>query len=105
MSRSSATRRSCGRTAVLPFTTRTAGRSPSAGSASDLLHIGAHVRLEPSEPDLVAVEEAPQLRTGVRPLAEDDHSDRGRSGRTGPAGLWAPRGGGAPGGLPAHRPP
>ena len=32
--------------------------------ARPLLRIGGHVRLEPSEPDLVAVEEAPQLRAG-----------------------------------------
>src|SRR5207247_1926912 len=35
MSRSSATRRSCGRATVLPLTTRTAGRSRSAGNAPD----------------------------------------------------------------------
>src|SRR2546430_9229893 len=36
------------------------GREP----ARPLLRIGGHVRLEPSEPDLVAVEEAPQLGAG-----------------------------------------
>ena len=49
-----------------------------------LLRIGGHVRLEPSEPDLVAVEEAPQLRAGsVPPMAEDDRPERGRRGRAG----------------------
>ena len=52
--------------------------------ARPLLRFGGHVRLEPSEPDLVAVEEAPQLRAGGVPaLAEDDRPERGRCGRAG----------------------
>ena len=52
--------------------------------ARPLLRVGGHVRLEPSEPDLVAVEEAPQLRArGVPAMAEDDRPERGRCGRAG----------------------
>ncbi len=57
-----------------------------------LLRMSGHVRLEPSEPDLVAVEEAPQLRTGsVPPMAEDDRPKRGRGGRTSLQTLGAPQ--------------
>ena len=50
--------------------------------APPLLRVGGHVGLEPSEPDLVAVEEAPQLRAGgVPPMAEDDRPERRRCGR------------------------
>ena len=47
-----------------------------------LLRVGGHVRLEPFEPDLVAVEEAPELRAGGVPaMAEDDRPERGGRGR------------------------
>src|SRR5205814_6396209 len=49
-----------------------------------LLGMSGHLRLEPSEPDLVAVEEASQLRAGGIPsMAEDDRPERGRRGRAG----------------------
>ena len=52
--------------------------------ARPLLRIGGHVRLEPSEPDLVAVEEPSQLRArSVAAMAEDDRPERGRCGRAG----------------------
>ena len=46
------------------------------------LRVGVHVRLEPFEADLVAVEEAPELRAGGVSMAEDDRPERGRCGRT-----------------------
>ena len=52
--------------------------------ARPLLRIGRHVRLEPSEPDLVAVEESSQLRArSVAAMAEDDRPEGGRCGRAG----------------------
>ena len=80
---SSATRRSCGRTTVLPPTTRIAGQSPSAGSGPP--HCSASRparRAGATERDLVAVEEAPQLRAGGIPaLPDDDRPGRRRLGR------------------------
>ena len=59
------------------------GKVTVGRQCAPLLRIGGHVRLQPSGADLVAVEEAPQLRAGgVRPTAEDDRPERGRCGRT-----------------------
>ena len=82
------------------------GRS-SAGSAPDhCVRFGEHVRLEPPEADLVAVEEAPQLRTGGVPSSGRARSpEPARVRMRGPAGLWAPRAGSSPGDPPAPRPP
>ncbi len=72
---SSATRRSCGRTTVLPSTTRIAGQSPSAGSGPPHCSRGVRgVGLQPPERDLVAVEEAAQLRAGRVPAVADARS-------------------------------
>ena len=78
-SSSSATRRSCGRTTVLPPTTRIAGRSSSGGSgAAPLLDRVVRVGLEPGEGDLVAVEEAPQVGARSVPAIADDDRPRRR---------------------------
>ncbi len=59
--------------------------------ARPLLCIGGHVRLEPSEPDLVPLEEVPQLRAGgIPPMAEDERPERGRCRRTGLQALGPP---------------
>ena len=87
---SSATRRSCGSTTVLPSTTRIAGQSASAGSGPP--HCSAAsgvVGREPLERDLVAVEEAPQLGAGGVPAVPDD--DRARRRRLGGEPLQAAR--------------
>src|SRR5438477_4663974 len=77
---SAAKLRSHGRLAVH----HTYGREVFLGGqrARPLRDIGGHVRLEPPEPNLVAVEETPKLRAGgVRPAAEDDRAELGRCRR------------------------
>ena len=92
ISRSSATRRSRDRTprtcpSTPPVREVAAGRERSR----PLVRFGGHVRLEPAEADLVAVEEAPQLPPGRVPLV-----GRGRSPCTGagtdaaPGRPWGP---------------
>ena len=80
---SSATRRSCGRTTVLPLTTPNRrpillGRQRTAPLLGRIGRVGRH----PLERDLVAVEEAAQLRAGGIPaMPDDDRSRRRRLGR------------------------
>ena len=82
-SSSSATRRSCGRTTVFPSTTRIDGAVLLRRQrAAPLLGRVRRVGREPSERDLVAVEEAAQLGAGRVPAVPDhDRARRRRLGR------------------------
>ena len=101
---SSATRRSCGRTTVLPSRSRIAGRSASAAAARRPRRSSASgvVGREPLEADLVAVEEAPQLGAGAGPSGARPRSRAAGAGRRRfPAG----RAGRSSDGRRAGRPP
>ena len=79
---SSATRRSVGRTTVLPSTTRIAGQSSSAGAGRPSSSAASGASGESHlKRDLVAVEEAAQLGAGgIEAVPDDDRARRRRVG-------------------------
>ena len=100
---SSATRRSSGRTIVFPSTRRTTGqsrrRAADRPTARPLRRVGG----DPVEGDLVAVEEASQLRAGGLPAIADDDRPRGGGSAAKPS-VRVRRSGRSPACRPPPRP-